>query len=325
MPKKKILLTYDYELFLGKDSGDLYKSLINPTTKILDILKQHNASGLFFIDASMLVAIKDTACFDLVKTQIQDIIKQGNDIGLHIHPHWQDTKQISKCRWSFDNFTHFRLDSFDDIKLKKVIQECYELLSSIVYEVNKNYKINTFRAGGWSIQPFDRLANIFKNIGIKYDFSVLPNIYDDDKPRHFYDFKNCPDKYIWKFNDDICKENKNGNFIEISNTIFDMNIIDLMKNRKLIQNYKIAGDGVGAGKRKTFFEQLKRVRWNIKQILSSDAIDINIFKKYIKKTDRRYLIYVSHPKLFSDNSFEVLSYICNNMQAINYKDIKIDG
>ena len=33
MKKKSILLTYDYELFLGVDSGDIYNTLINPTNK----------------------------------------------------------------------------------------------------------------------------------------------------------------------------------------------------------------------------------------------------------------------------------------------------
>ena len=142
-------------------------------------------------------------------------------------------------------------------------------------------------------------------------------------PKHYYDFKNTPkDKYIWRFSDEISKEDKKGDFIEISNTVFNMNIFDLMKNRKLISTYKMAGDGKGAGKKKTFFEQLKRVRWSVQQILSSDAIDINIFKKYIHGIDRDVIVYVAHPKLFSKNSFEVLEYICQNFSCVRYKEIK---
>jgi hypothetical protein len=162
-------------------------------------------------------------------------------------------------------------------------------------------------------------------LGIKYDFSVLPSMSDDDIPKHYYDYLNCPkDKYIWRFSDDVLVEDKNGDFIEISNTVFDMNIIDLMKNRKFIRSYKIAGNGKGAGRKKSFLEQLKRVRWNVKQILSSDAIDLDIFKKYITKINRDILVYVAHPKLFSKNSFEVLEYITQNIKVVNYKDIQID-
>ena len=325
MDKKKILLTYDYELFLGVDSGDIYKTLINPTNKILEMLNKYNSCGLFFIDTSFLIKIKDSECFNIVKKQIQDIIQRGNDIGLHIHPHWQDAKLIQKCRWRFDNYERFRLHSYSNNEIEIIVKESYDLLSEIISEVNKTYKIDTFRAGGWSVQPFNKLSKIFKEVGLKYDFSVLPGMSDDDRPRHYYDYINTPKgKYIWRFDNDVLKEDNKGDFIEISNTIFDMNIIDLMKNRKLISSYKIAGDGKGAGKKKTFFEQLKRVRWSVKQILSSDAIDIDIFKKYINQIDREVLVYVSHPKLFSKNSFEVLEYICQEFSCIGYKEIKID-
>jgi len=322
MDKKNIILTYDYELFLGSDSGDLYKSLIEPTNKILILLKKYNSKGLFFIDTTFLIVIENMECFSTVKQQIQKMIQEGHDIGLHLHPHWRDSLLVDTCRWKFNNYEHFRLDSFSDELLSKVVEENYSLLSSIVSEVNTNYIIDTFRAGGWSIQPFDRLREIFLKIGIKYDFSVLPNISDDDRPRHFYNYKNSPNKSIWRFRDDVLVENKNGEFIEVSNSVFYMNIVDLMKNRRLIKNYIISGDGKGAGKKKSFFEQLKRVKWNVPQIVSSDFLDFDIFKKYIKDYNKNIIIYVAHPKLFSKNSFNILEYICQNFDVIKYEEIK---
>jgi len=318
---KKILLTYDYELFLGSDSGDLYNTLINPTEKILEMLNKYQAKGLFFIDATFLLTIRNLECFDKVKKQIQSMVISGHDIGLHIHSHWLDAKLVDNCRWQFNEYRYFRLHNLEDKDLEKLIKDCYKILSIIVYEVKKDYNIETFRAGGWSIQPFKKLNCIFRDIGIRYDFSVLPDMVNDDRPKHYYDFRNFPNKDIWQFNDDISKEDNNGYFTAISNTVFNMNIFDLIKNKKIIKNYKIVGDGRGAGKKKSFFEQLKRVRWNVKQILSSDGIDINIFIKYISTLDKRIFVYVSHPKLFSDNSFEVLEYICKNFYCINYNKL----
>lgn len=322
---RKILLTYDYELFLGLDSGNLYTSLINPTNKILNNLANYNVKGLFFIDATFLVIIKELECFNIVKEQIQNIVNQGHDIGLHIHPHWYDAKMTYECRWIFEKFKHFRLHSYDNIEIENIVKTNYYLLSGIAHEINQDYRIDTFRAGGWCIQPFNKLAKIFKELGIKYDFSVLPHMKDNDIPKHYYDFTDCPnDKFMWRFTDDVKVEDKNGYFVEISNTVFNMNIIDLVKNRKLIKNYIIAGDGTGAAKKKTCFEQLKKVRWNVKQIVSSDAIDIDIFKKYIHKIQRDVIVYVAHPKLFSDNSFEILEYICKNFDCLRYKEIVLD-
>jgi hypothetical protein len=325
MKKKSILLTYDYELFLGVDSGDIYNTLISPTNKILKMLKRYDSNGLFFIDASFLIAIEKLDCFDIVKQQIQAMVRGGFDIGLHIHPHWEDAVLTGECRWKFEEYEHFRLHSYSDEELKTIVRSSYDLLSKIVLEVNLNYKIDTFRAGGWSIQPFDKLAPVFKEIGIKYDFSVLPGMKDDDMPKHYYDFTVTPkDKYIWRFGNNVTEEDDCGDFIEISNTIFGMNIVDLIKNRKSLRGCKIAGDGKGAGKKRGFLEQLQRVRWNNKQIVSSDSIELNFFKKYIRKIDKKVIVSASHPKLFSDNSFDVLEYTCSNFNCIRYKDINID-
>jgi hypothetical protein len=326
MKKKSILLTYDYELFLGVDSGDIYNTLINPTNKILKMLKRHDSNGLFFIDASFLIAIEKLDCFDIVKQQIQAMVRGGFDIGLHIHPHWEDAVLAGDCRWRFEEYKHFRLHSYGDEELKRIVRNSYDFLSKIVLEVNQNYKIDAFRAGGWSIQPFDKLVFIFKEIGIKYDFSVLPGMRDDDMPKHYYDFTATPkDKYIWRFGNNVTEEDGCGDFIEISNTIFDMNIVDLMKNRKALRGYKISGDGKGAAKKRGFLEQLRRVRWNNKQIISSDSMELNLFKKYIEKMDKEVIVSASHPKLLSDNSLSVLEYTCNNFQCIRYKDVSIDG
>lgn len=309
MDKKKILLTYDYELFLGSDSGDLKKTLIEPTDKILKILNKSSFKGLFFIDATFLLSIQREECFFIVKEQIQKMIQDGHDIGFHLHPHWKDAITIDSCRWKLENYRYFRLHNLSDRELLTLVKDSYRLLSS--------------RAAGWSIQPFDKVKEIFLELGIKYDFSVLPNMADDDRPRHFFDYKRTPKKLAWRFENDILKEDLNGNFIAVANTTYNMNIIDLMKNRKRLKGYTISGNGKGAGRKKSFLEQLKRVRWSVKQIVSSDAIDLEIFKKYVPSIDKDFLVYVSHPKLFSANSFEVLSYITKNFKSINYREIKI--
>jgi len=318
---KQIVLTYDYELFLGSDSGDLNQTLIKPTEKILKILEQYNAVGLFFIDVTFLSHIKNTKCYDSVKRQIQKIRVLGHEIGLHLHPHWIDAKEIKKCRWKFENFENFRLHSFDNQKLEQIVRENYNLLQSIIYEIDSRYKIECFRAGGWSVQPFEQLKDIFLEVGIKYDFSVLPGMLDDDRPKHYYNFKNTPQKEIWYFTDDILCEDTNGKFLEVPTTVFKMNIFDLIKNKRLIKTYKIAGNGYGAGKQKSFLEKLQRVRLYVPQILSSDSLEYEIFKKYISKIDKNLVIYVAHPKLFSENSFKILVYLCKNFKIITYKDI----
>ena len=43
--KKKILLSFDYELFFGIRSGTVYNTLIVPTNKLLDFMDLYNLKG----------------------------------------------------------------------------------------------------------------------------------------------------------------------------------------------------------------------------------------------------------------------------------------
>ena len=54
MPRKKIILSFDYELFFGYKSGTVRKSLIEPTNKMLDAMDQVGAKATYFVDYLML-------------------------------------------------------------------------------------------------------------------------------------------------------------------------------------------------------------------------------------------------------------------------------
>ena len=76
MIKKKTILTFDYELSLGNDSGTIEKCMIEPTYKILEILKRNNSKALFFIDSTFLVVLKQDYYegYLKVKNQILDTL-----------------------------------------------------------------------------------------------------------------------------------------------------------------------------------------------------------------------------------------------------------
>ena len=46
--KKSILLTFDYELFLGPSSGTAQNCIITPTEKILEVLANTKSKAIFF-------------------------------------------------------------------------------------------------------------------------------------------------------------------------------------------------------------------------------------------------------------------------------------
>ena len=135
--------------------------------------------GNFFVDWQMLKYLKEVntkkTIFDLnmIINQLKDIIERGHRIELHIHPHWIDAKYNGDGTWNFSDFQHYSLNRFTEEEIIDMFVEGTSLLTSIAHEVDLEYKIVAFRAGGWAVQPFSLLKKAFNKSGIKIDSSVV--------------------------------------------------------------------------------------------------------------------------------------------------------
>lgn len=132
---KKIILSFDYELFFGYKSGTVRKSLIEPTAKMLKAMEKVGAKATYFVDYLMIKYLEkanDKICnsdLKLIKEQLHDILRKGHRIELHIHPHWVDAIYNGDGTWNFDNFSHYMLTSFQSKKLTECLMR--ELTLSI--------------------------------------------------------------------------------------------------------------------------------------------------------------------------------------------------
>ena len=177
--KPKIILTFDYEIYFGKESGTIEKCMIEPTEILLNKLNFYNIKGIFFID--ILFYIKMLSYFELaekaklMKEQIKKMIESGHQVELHLHPHWLDAEYKNK-KWIFKSYKRYRFNSLNKIVREKVFQMGINELEKICREVKDDYKIEGFRAGGWCIQPFEDFYEYFKKYHIKYDSSVAYGI-----------------------------------------------------------------------------------------------------------------------------------------------------
>ena len=118
MGRKKIILSYDYELFFGDKSGTVLKSIIQPTYKLLDAIESVGLKGSFFVDWQMLKNLKEAntertlSDLRMIVDQIHDIIRRGHRIELHMHPHWVNAKYNGDGTWDFSDFSHYMLSTF---------------------------------------------------------------------------------------------------------------------------------------------------------------------------------------------------------------------
>ena len=164
--KKKLLLTFDYELFLGDSSGSVSNCMIIPTTKILEILKKFKIKAIFFVDLTYLnrldneskkyISVKND--YKEIKDQLLKIKSLGHYIFYHLHPHWLDAKYLcNKNEWDLSEKRKFSLNNLNDKEIHKVFFESKKIL--------KNFKLDRqakgFRAGGLYIQPFERIKSTF--------------------------------------------------------------------------------------------------------------------------------------------------------------------
>ena len=183
--KKKIIFSFDYELFLGRKSGTAEECLIAPTEKIHQILNSYEIKGIFFIDTAYLLFLKEVSLRDplaerdlgLIFSQLRELVKGGHYIFPHLHPHWMDALYLPNTReWELNNLSKYRFHSLDFGQRQQLFNASVGIINEIASPVNSGYLINAYRAGGWSIEPFDDFRPFFDKFGIKYDFSVLPGL-----------------------------------------------------------------------------------------------------------------------------------------------------
>ena len=226
---KKVILTFDYELFFGVRCGTVNGCLIVPTRKILDALRTVGGRAVFFIDYLMLKRMReqcDETRLDAerIESQLKEIVREGSRIELHLHPHWIDAKYLGDGQWDFTNYTHYCLDTLSKSEVSQMVCEGATYLNTIAQEVVPNYNVMAFRAGGWAIIPFNKLYEGFMKSGIRIDSSVCKGMILNGV-NYRMDFSNSPSKDVYRFSTDVLSPEADGEFYEAQISSFRFNPI----------------------------------------------------------------------------------------------------
>lgn len=330
--KKKVILSFDYELFFGDDSGTVQKTLIEPTNRLLEAMDSIGIKGNFFVDWQMLKYLKEEGTertdndYLLIVTQLKDIINRGHRIELHIHPHWVDAKYIGNGKWDFSDFKHYSLNSFSEDDIVDMFKEGVELLTNIARQVDPSYKIVAFRAGGWAVQPFDNIRKAMHSVGIRMDSSVMPKraIKCDYSS---CDFLNAPDPKCgyYHFSNDVCIEAEEGDFIEIPITSikrkFFSRAVSLIHRMLGICSDRIPLTD-GTHKRTNdnpdiWIDPEGRVPCTFSVVLPLCVPISCLESKY------DLLCYIDHPKDFSKLTIKGIKMLSFVADSITYKDLQL--
>lgn len=323
MKQKNLILTIDYEVFLGAETGDIRSVLINPTYELMDILKINDSKMTVFWDILHYYSIvKWSEQFPvliqekhLVEQQIKDLVLQGHDVQMHLHPHWLDAK-YADGEWVFDysRFSLHKLSQRNDEMDINTIRGCVflmkELMESVIRPYKPDYKVSAFRAGGYLIEPFEDLAEAFKAAGIKIDSSVCPGL-SKLTTIYPYDFRKYHHKLEYSFDKSPVRCDKSGFFIE--KPIYTVNLSLLYRIKHLLWKKRnnvtapvYGGKGVVFPLKKKNAVQSLLSRFSSGKVqLTLDGADIMQYQYSLGQANEGAVM-IMHPKMQNECSFTLL-------------------
>ncbi|MBS1536440.1 MAG: methyltransferase domain-containing protein [Bacteroidetes bacterium] len=193
IPPHRIVISLDYETWhpsipAGKKI-DWYETVINPTNRLLEICNRYNAKLTIFFEIGEYYWLKkyrpETAT--AIENQLKEAIATGHDVQLHIHTSWLPETGANynptTDTWFWDN----RYQKLHDYPfgIEDLLRRCKNDLESLFQPINPNYKVTTFRAGAYQIQPSKKIVDALLAVGIEADSSVWKGGYQPDRGNDF--------------------------------------------------------------------------------------------------------------------------------------------
>lgn len=212
----RTLLTLDYEIFFGPQTGDVGRTLLAPTEALLELARRHGARLVFFVDAGFILALQREmrassalrADHAALCRQVEAIARAGHEVQLHIHPHWEDARW-SGGRWRLEG-TRFALHAFDPPAIADIVRR----YAAVLKDLAGDRAAYAYRAGGWVLQPFGKLREPLLAAGVHIDSTVYAGGHSGGEIQPF-DFRGAPRKSRWRFDADPLIEDPGGRFLEL--------------------------------------------------------------------------------------------------------------
>lgn len=321
--RKRAIITFDYEVFLGRETGTVENCVLKPTEEILKILRANNAKAVFFVDTTWLIFLKDNFPDDFRKVagQLQAIRQSGSSVELHLHPQWPEAEKTEHGISFGGGIKNYRLHTLGSDRIVELFKISSDLLENIT-----NEPVRAFRAGGWCIEPFGPVKAAFDATNIKYDFSIVSGMYIKEGKAYDFDHSMAPEAPFYPFNDDVMNPVTGGPYYEFPVSTYRNNPVYRLLNKILLRLYKdkIYGDGKGI-KETSFFKPgafYRRLELT-KATLTLDRTSHQFFKYLLRAHFGKssFLVVVSHPKSISAQALKNLSWVVKKYKTLNSEEL----
>jgi peptidoglycan/xylan/chitin deacetylase (PgdA/CDA1 family) len=307
-----IVLTLDYEIYFGAHSGSAQKTLLEPTDALMSLAHRYGVPLVFFVDAMWLLRLQEEAPQSAalmaehyrVNQQLERLVRAGHELQLHVHPHWRDSTWTGSA-WQMD-LQRYRLHAFSDAEIADMVARCTEKLRSL----SGGQAVTAFRAGGWCIQPFDRLRQPLLDAGIRIDSTVYAGGRQEGAT-HAYDFTAAPALSRWQFEDDPLKVLPGGSFLEVpiaSHRVSPLWFWRLALVRKLgLRDHRALGEGAAVmPSRADLARKLLRATTSVVSIDGTKSGFLEAAYQRYQRAGTEDFVVIGHPKALTRYSLDTL-------------------
>jgi len=200
--KITLLITADYELFLGRNFVGDDEVLFEPTGRLLQLCEKLGVKVTFFADVCSVWAHRKYGLDEYVarfEAQMREALNRGHDVQLHLHPHWLNSTwqggrwQVATDRMYLAEFGF----ADDDNSAPAIVSRGVDYLHDLLRPVKSDYRCRAFRAAGLALQPGEKeLIGTLLDNGIEIDSSIAKGLKIDlDTVR--IDYRRVPDDANW--------------------------------------------------------------------------------------------------------------------------------
>jgi hypothetical protein len=326
-----LLITADYELFLGRNFVGHDEVLFGPTEQLMRRCEGLDVGVTFFADVCSVWAHRKSGLDDFAdkfETQMCEALRRGHDVQLHLHPHWlESTWRDNQWRVATDRMylSEFGFERGED-SAPAIIQRGVDYLHNLLRPTVPDYRCRAFRAAGLALQPDERrlIKSLLEN-GIKVDSSIAKEMRLQLDTIEI-DYRDVPDSANWYLAPDSGLSTDAGaGLFEIPIATFRCGLATrlgfLLRRARSVSMRR--GAGISRSSQQTRWSNLKTMlAYNLRYLsgrplfsLSCDTKGHNLsmlldgFDDYLRRhpdSNDVYVAMINHPKLMFDPQFELL-------------------
>ncbi len=200
MQRIKLMLSYDHELSLGgAKSYDI--NLFQPTRELFRLASDLDVPLVLFSDIWSAIRFRDwdsEGFYTPYRHQIEQAVREGHDVQLHIHPHWVDSTYDGQ---TFHPSKRYKLADFKEDAppndIAGVIGRGFDEMTQICNSIDDDYKCVAYRGGGYNLEPETKtILSALMSRGVVLDSTIAKGM-QYHSPVNRVDYRGMPTSANW--------------------------------------------------------------------------------------------------------------------------------